>query len=137
MFEIEPEADPLGQHLELVDIAVHTFLATGVELGDAVFLDVGLALEAKLLLDFDLDWQAVGVPAATCANDVPPAHALVAHNQVFGHTRFDVVNTGLAIRRWWPLEKDKWIGAVTTFQRTLDHVVLFPPLADLALHRRK
>jgi hypothetical protein len=52
---VDPEADPLGQPAELVDVAQDRLAALGVELGHAVALDVLLRREAELLLDLELD----------------------------------------------------------------------------------
>src|SRR4029079_5680795 len=71
--EVDPVADALRETVPLVDPAQRGLAADGVELRDAVRLDVGLAGEAELLLDRDLDRQAVAVVAAL-ALDVAPAH---------------------------------------------------------------
>ena len=63
MLVVGPVAHPLGHLLERVDVPLDVLAALRVELGDAVRLDVGLAGEAELLLDGELDRQAVAVPA--------------------------------------------------------------------------
>src|SRR3712207_9387816 len=60
---VDPVAHPAGEVAERVDVPHDRLAAAGVELGDAVALDVGLAGEAELLLDGDLHRQAVTVPA--------------------------------------------------------------------------
>ena len=72
MVEIDPEGDAVGQALPLLHVAADALLALLVERGDAVALDLRLAREAQLLLDLELDGQAVGVPAAPRADDVLP-----------------------------------------------------------------
>ena len=74
-------AHPLGHRLERVDVAQHRLAAARVELRDAVGLDVALAGEAELLLDGDLDRQAVAVPAGL-AGDVVALHRPVAREDV-------------------------------------------------------
>ena len=61
-----------------------------------------LAGEAELLLDFELDRQAVGVPAAL-ARDIEPAHGLVAREDVLERARQHVMDAGPAVGRRRPL----------------------------------
>ena len=68
---VDPVAHALGHLLELVDVAEDRLAALGVELGDAVVLDVLLAGEAELLLDGELDGQAVTVPASLAGTRKP------------------------------------------------------------------
>jgi hypothetical protein len=56
----------------------------------------GLAGEAELLLDRELDRQAVAVPAGL-ALDVVALHRLVAREDVLEHARLDVVGAGHAV----------------------------------------
>src|SRR3954462_11316620 len=67
---VDPEADPLGQPVPLVDVAKHRLAAALVELGHPEALDVLLRLEAELLLDLELDRQPVAVPAGLPVDDV-------------------------------------------------------------------
>jgi hypothetical protein len=58
---VDPAAHAVGHLLPQVDVPLHGLTAARVELRDAVRLDVGLALEAELLLDRELDrepWQS-------------------------------------------------------------------------------
>ena len=82
--------------LELVDVPQHRLPAPGVELGDAVRLDVLLAGEAELLLDGELDRQAVAVPAGL-ARDVVALHRLEAREDVLEDPRLDVVGARHAV----------------------------------------
>ena len=90
---VDPEADPLGERVPLVDVAEHRLAALGVELGHAVALDVVLRLEAELLLDLELDRQAVAVPAALARHEVA-AHRLEAREHVLEDAAEDVVEPG-------------------------------------------
>ena len=97
LVEVDPVADPLGQPVPVLEVLEDRLAALGVELGDAVALDVVLGLEAELLLDGDLDRQAVAVPAAL-ALDVAAAHRLVAREDVLERAGEDVV--GARAARW-------------------------------------
>ncbi len=78
---VDPEADPLGEALPLVEIGEHRLAAQGVEFGDAVGLDLGLARNAEPLLHLELDGQAVAVPAPAPIDETAP-HGLEAGEDV-------------------------------------------------------
>ncbi len=73
-------------------------LAQLVELGDAVGLDLLLAVDAEAALDLELDGQAVRVPAGLARHAVA-AHRLVAREEVLEDARDDVVRAGPAVGR--------------------------------------
>ena len=103
-----------------------------VELGDAVLLDGGLAVEAERLLDLDLDGQAVRVPTAL-ARDSFASHRLVAGEEVLEHAREHVVHAGRAVggRRALVEGVDVVLGPL--FDRTAEDVALAPEVADALL----
>ena len=94
--EVDPVAHPLGHLGEGVDVAYDALAAAGVELGDAVRLDLALDPEAELLLHGQLDGQAVAVPAGL-ARDVVALHRPVAREQVLEDARLDVVGARHAV----------------------------------------
>ena len=56
LVEVDPVAHALGEPVELTDVLLHRLAAPGIELGDAVVLDLLLAAgETEPLLDFELD----------------------------------------------------------------------------------
>ena len=116
VLEVDPVADPLGQPRPVVEELEHGLAALLVELGDAVALDVGLLREAELLLDRDLDRQAVAVPAGL-ALDVAPAHGLVAREDVLEHARQDVVGARAPVGRRRPLVEDPRLRALAAAHR--------------------
>ncbi len=94
---VDPVPHPLGHLLEGVDVPQHRRAALGVELRDAVRLDVILAGEAELLLDRELHGEAVAVPARL-ALDVVAAHRLEAGEDVLEDPGLDVVGAGHPVR---------------------------------------
>ena len=100
--QIDPVAEPLGHLLPFLDVLEHALPAFLDEGRDAVLLDRLLAGEAELLLDFELDRQAVGVPAAL-ARDIEPAHGLVAREDVLERARQHMMDAGPAVGRRRPL----------------------------------
>ena len=95
---VDPAAHPVGHLLPEVDVALHRLAAARVELGDAERLDVGLAGEPELLLDRQLDGQAVAVPAAL-AVDLVALHGPEPREDVLERPRLDVVGAGSAVGR--------------------------------------
>jgi hypothetical protein len=104
--------------------------AAGVELGDAVPLDVGLPGEAELLLHGDLDRQAVAVPAGAPGH-VPALHGLEAGEDVLERAGLDVVRAGTAVGRGRPLVEVPLRLARRTLQRAGEDLVGLPPPQDL------
>ena len=109
--QVDPEPDPLGESLELTDVALDRDPAALVELGDPERLDVPLARGADLLLDLDLDRQAVAVPA-TLPRHPMPGHRLVPRVDVLEGARLHVVDARLAVGRGWSLVEDPGGGAL-------------------------
>ena len=112
----------------------HRLAAVAVELRDAVALDVLLGLEAELLLDLDLDRQAVGVPAGL-ALDVVPGHRLVAREEVLEDAREHVVRARVAVGRRRALVEHERRRAFAVAQRRLEDVALAPAREHLLLQR--
>ncbi len=95
--EVDPESDPLGHRVPVLDVAEDLLAAAGVELRDPEPLDVVLGGEAELGLERELDRQPVAVPAALALDEVP-AHRAVAREDVLEHARQHVVEAGRAVR---------------------------------------
>ena len=95
---VDPAAHPVGHLLPEVHVALHRLTAALVELRDAEGLDVGLAGEAELLLDGELDRQAVAVPAAL-AVDLVALHRPEPREDVLEGARLDVVGARSAVGR--------------------------------------
>src|SRR4051794_29516894 len=91
-------------------------------------------MKAELLLDRDLDRQAVAVPAAL-AFDVVAAHGLEAREDVLEHARQDVVGAGPAVGRRRALVEHPRRRALAPAQRLAEHVALAPAREDGLLQR--
>ena len=132
--QIDPVAEAFGQLLPLVHVVVHALAALLDEGRDAVLLDGFLAGEAELLLDIELDRQAVGVPAAL-ARDVVAAHGLVAREDILERPRQHMVDAGPAVRGRRPLVEDVARPGRGLPLRLAEHVGLFPETEHVLLHR--
>jgi hypothetical protein len=130
--EVDPEADALGQRVPVLEVLEDRLAAALVELGDPEGLDLLLVLDPELLLDGDLDGQAVGVPAAL-ALDLVAAHRLVARVDVLEDAREDVVDARLAVGGRRALPEDPRLGALAGGGRLVEHVALAPAREDLLL----
>ena len=122
---VDPEADPLGQPVPLVHVLEHRLAALGVELGDAVALDVLLLGEAELLLDLQLDRQPVTVPARL-AVDLAAAHRLEAREHVLEHAREHVVGARAAVGGRRTLVEDERLRPLAAAHRLVEDVALAP-----------
>ena len=124
---VEPHAHPLGERLPLLHVAVDRLPAAAVELLDAEVADLGLARQAELPLDLDLDRQAVAVPP-TLTGDVAAPHGVEAGEEVLERPGPDVVEPGPAVGRGRPLVEHP-LGRTLPPPETLgEHVALPPPL---------
>jgi hypothetical protein len=131
---VDPEADPLGQLVPLVDVAEHRLAALRVELGDPVALDVVLALDAELLLDLELDREPVAVPAGLAGNEVP-LHGLVAGEDVLEDARQDVVRARPPVGGRRTLVEDEAGRPLAAADRLVEDVALAPALEHALLER--
>ncbi len=101
---------------------------------DAVRLDVGLAVEAELALDGQLDGQSVAVPAGLPV-DVEALHGLEPREDVLEDAGLDVVGAGHAVRGGRALVERPRRAAGGLVEGLGEDVGTAPELQDLALHR--
>lgn len=136
LVEVDPVPHAGGQLGEGVGVAGHRLAALGVELGDAVRLDVLLAGEAELLLDGQLDREAVTVPAGL-AGDVVALHRPVAGEDVLEDAGLDVVGAGHAVGGRRALVEDPLGAALGLLQAALEDLVVLPERQDPVLQGRQ
>ncbi len=129
LVEVDPVAHPVGELDEGVGVAGHRLAALGVELGDAVRLDVLLAGEAELLLDGEFDREAVTVPAGL-AGDVVALHRPVPGEDVLEDAGLDVVGTGHAVGGRRALVEDPLGAALGLLKAALEDLVVLPERQD-------
>ena len=131
--DVDPVGHPLGQLLERADV-LHDRLARHRALNSAIpnASMSRLAGEAELLLDADLDVQALAVPAGL-AVDPEALHRLEAGEQVLEDAGLDVVGARLAVRRRRTLEERPRLVPPGLRQRRGEDVVLAPEPKDLVL----
>ena len=134
--EVEPEADPLGEAHPLLEVGRDALATELIELGDAVGLDLSLAVDAEAALDLEFHRQAVRVPARLARHAVP-AHRLVAREEVLEDARDDVMRARAAVgRRRSFVEHVEW-RVVTALEALLEDAVLLPELEGPGVERRE
>ena len=133
---VDPEADALGEALPLLQVGGDALAAVLVEGGDAVVLDLLLAVDPQPALDLELDGQAVRVPARLARHAVA-AHRLVAREEVLEDARDDVVRTGAPVGRGRALVEHVHRRVVAPFEALLEDAVLFPEREDAGVERRE
>ena len=131
---VDPEAHPLRHLLERVDVPQHGLAALGVELRDAVGLDVALAGEAELLLHGELDGQTVAVPAGLPL-DLEALHGLEPGEHVLEDTGLDVVGAGHAVGGRRALVERPARPAVAGVDRLVEGLVVLPEREHVVLQR--
>ena len=122
---VDPVAHARRQLGEGVGVPGDGLAAAGVELGDAVVLDVLLAVEAQLALHGELDGQPVAVPSGL-ARHVVPAHRAEAREDVLEDAGLDVVGAGHAVGGRRPLVEDPLGAALGLLEGTGEDLVVPP-----------
>ena len=127
--EMDPKAEPLGQLLPLVRVTKHAFNAFANERFDAVRLDFLFRVNAKFLAHFNLDRQAVRIPAGLAAAKIA-THGFVAWEEVFDRTRQAVARMRQAVGRRRAFKEDERSRVGTGVQRFFVNLPLPPKLRD-------
>ena len=125
IFEVHPVGDAIGELAPVADIFEGGLAAFLVELGDAHFLDLMLVGEAVLLLDLDLDREAVGIPAAA-ARDVEAAHDLVAREHILEGARQYMMDAGATVGGGRALVEDVFGAALRLLDGLLERSARAP-----------
>ncbi len=134
---VEPKGHSLAESDPVGDVLVDALAAQLVEALDTdLGLDVGLAGDAQLLLDLDLDRQPVCIPAGL-ALDVEPLHRLVAREEVLEGAREDVVRGRPAVGGGRPFVEDKARAPGTELERLSEGVFRLPFREHLLLEVRE
>ena len=134
VLHVRPEADALAHAGPLFHVAADALLAAFVEGGDAERFDLGLGLQAELLLDLQLHRQSVCVPARFSRHGVA-LHRLIARDQVFEDARHHVVDARPVVRRRRAfIEDEEAIARQAGLRRALHALqedgVLLPEIED-------
>ena len=97
-----------------------------------MLIDVLLAGDAELLLDLDLDGQAVRVPASL-ARDVESFHRAMAAEEILHRPREYVMDSGTSVGGWRTLEEHELRTAGRLRLKTAEQSFLVPEREHFAL----
>ena len=132
MLVVEPVRDPVGELSPIRSGSLKTLCArAGVELRHAEPLDLLLPVELELLLDLDLDRQAVGVPARD-AGDLLALHRVVAADQVLDRAGEDVMDARTAVGRGRALVEHERLAAAVGLEGPPEQALGLPALRAAA-----
>ncbi len=131
VLHIGPEADLVGEVLPHALILPDIFLTETDKRRYSVLFNLLLAIDADLLLDFELDRKAVGIPAGLTWHH-RTLHRMESRNHVLEGTRLNVANVWFTICRRRPIVE--YIGWVTfvLLDGSFEDVILSPELLDFA-----
>src|SRR4029453_15790201 len=107
-----------------------------VELRDPERLDVPLGLRPDLLLDLELDRQALAVPPSLGRNEVP-RHRFEAGVDVLERPGLGVVDRGLPVRGRRALVEDPQRSVASPLELPVEHVFLAPEPEHRTLELRE
>ncbi|CAB4584141.1 unannotated protein [freshwater metagenome] len=92
-------------------MAQHRLSAFRIKCGNAICLDIFLAVEFKFFFYLDFNWQAVAVPAGATLN-MKTFHGAIAREDVLKCSSFNVMCPGHAISgRWTFVEHPIWLAS--------------------------
>ena len=134
--EIDPEADTVRHPLPLGRVAEDRLHAAKNEALDAVFLNGRFAVDAKFLLDLDLDRQPVRVPARF-SRDVVAAHRAVAQKDVFEDASQNMAVVRQPVGGGRALVEGKRGPSAAVLEALLEDAVLAPELLNRGLDLRE
>src|SRR5204863_2245251 len=130
---------PLAEALRLLghdaDVLGNSLLAALGELGEPVLLDLALRVEAELLLDLDLNPEALAVEAVLVAL-IESARRLVALEHVLQRAAPGVVDAHRVVRGDRPVEEAEAVVAAVLLAEALERPLALPALQDLTLESR-
>ena len=132
VLHVGPEAHVLGEILPHALVLPHALLALFDEGGDAIGLDLVLAVDVQQLFHFQLHGQAVGVPAGL-AGDHLPLHGVEPGEQVLEGPGLQMADVGLAVGGGGAVVKDVGGVALPLLHALFKNMVLFPELCRFLL----
>ena len=131
---VHPLAEALRLPRHHADEAGDPLLTTLGELGEAVVLDVALRVEPELLLDLDLDPEALAIEAVLVAL-VEAARGFVALEDVLQRAAPGMVDAHRVVRRDRPVEEAEARAAAVLLAQPVEDARLVPPVEDPVLER--
>ena len=129
IIHIRPEAHGAGEILPHPLVLPDAFLALVDEGGEAVFLDLLLAVQPQKLLHFQFHRQAVGIPTGFPGHHVA-LHGAVAGDHILDDAGENVADMGLAVGGGRAVVKDVGLPFFPQLHAFLEDMLLLPELQD-------
>ena len=129
MLHVGPEAYSVGEILPHALVFPDAFLTLLDERLHAVFFDLVFAVQAQLFLHFQLNGQAVGIPAGFPGH-VEALHAAVPGDHVLDDPGQHMTDVGLAVGCGRSVIEGINRRAFPVFYAFFENPVVFPELSD-------
>jgi hypothetical protein len=129
---VHPVAEPLALLADHAGVVIDALFTLIHELGDTIVLDLALVGEAQLLLDRDLDPQALAIETLLPAQ-LLAEHSVVAIVEVFIGATPGVVDAHRVVGGDRPVEKRPLRAAVSPRAQLLERPRLGPEAQDFVL----
>src|SRR6185437_3462488 len=133
MLVIQPIADPRAQPLPVRPVREHAVAAAPIELRHAERLDLLLAADPELLLHFDLDREAVSVPARLSCDTIA-LHRPVSAEEILDRAREHVVDAWASVRRRRTFKEHERRRILACRQRLREELLVLPARKQFLLH---
>ena len=125
VLEIQPVCDTAREALPLSFEFPYGLTALRIVGGNAVCLDVFLALESQLFLNLNLNGKAMRIPPAFAEHKIS-AHCLIAADDVFEDPSNNMVDAGVAVCRRWTFKEHERRVPLALFHAFLEDIIVFP-----------
>ena len=110
--EINPETHATSHLAKFINVTLYGFTTLIVKSCDSKFFDIAFSREAELFFYRNFNGEAVAIP--TCLTDyLMTLHRLIAREEIFKYTCFDVMCAWLAIGSRWALVESPARCAIT------------------------
>ena len=124
---ISPEANGVGEILPHALVLPDAFLTFFDKRLQTILLNLLLAVQSQLLLNFQLHRQAVGVPSGLSRHHIP-LHGPVSGNHILDYTGLHMADMRLAVGSWRSVIEYIGLAALPHFNAFLKDVLCFPEL---------
>ena len=129
---VSPESDCSGEILPHALIVPYGFLTLLDKRIKSVLFDLLLALDAELLLDFQLYRQSVGIPAGLTGHKIS-LHGAVSGDHILDNTCKHVAYMRLAVCGGRAVIECVCGASFPYLKRFIEYVVFFPEILDFFL----
>ena len=136
LIKIDPEAHAFSHGGKRIHVTCNRFATLIVEGSDSIFFDIALTRETEFFFNSNFNRKSMTVPSSfTC--DVLSLHCLIARENIFKYTRFNMVRARHSICSWGTFIKCPRCTAGTRLCALMEDVVIAPEMKNGTFHRWK